>query len=179
MIDADGPRHGRSLPNRNGTLACVSDLSHLDESGRARMVDVGGKAVADRRAVARGTVRMAPETAALVKHGDAPKGDVAAVARIAGIQAAKRTADLIPLCHPLQLSLVDVEIEVDAAAGEVTLTAEARTRGQTGVEMEAMTACAVAALTVYDMVKGVERGVEVGPIALIEKTGGRTDWTRA
>ncbi len=142
------------------------------------MVDVGGKEVTDRRAVARGTVRMAPETAALVKRGDMPKGDVASVARIAGIQAAKRTAELIPLCHPLQLSLVDVLIEVDAAAGEVALTAEARTSGRTGVEMEAMTACAVAALTVYDMVKGVERGVEVGPIALTEKTGGQTDWQR-
>ncbi|MBA2439073.1 MAG: cyclic pyranopterin monophosphate synthase MoaC [Thermoleophilaceae bacterium] len=156
----------------------MSELSHLDESGRARMVDVGGKEVTDRRAVARGTVRMAPETAALVKRGDMPKGDVASVARIAGIQAAKRTAELIPLCHPLQLSLVDVLIEVDAAAGEVALTAEARTSGRTGVEMEAMTACAVAALTVYDMVKGVERGVEVGPIALTEKTGGQTDWQR-
>ena len=156
----------------------MSELSHLDESGRARMVDVGGKEVTDRRAVARGTVRMAPETAALVKRGDMPKGDVASVARIAGIQAAKRTAELIPLCHPLQLSLVDVVIEVDAAAGEVALTAEARTSGRTGVEMEAMTACAVAALTVYDMVKGVERGVEVGPIALTEKTGGQTDWQR-
>jgi len=156
----------------------VSELSHLDESGRARMVDVGGKDVTDRRATARATVRMSPDTAALVKRGDAPKGDVTSVARIAGIQAAKRTAELIPLCHPLQLSLLDVRIGVDAAAGEVTLTAEAHTSGQTGVEMEAMTACAVAALTVYDMVKGIERGVEVGPIVLLEKAGGRTDWKR-
>jgi len=142
------------------------------------MVDVGGKDVTDRRATARATVRMSPDTAALVKRGDAPKGDVTSVARIAGIQAAKRTAELIPLCHPLQLSLLDVRIGVDAAAGEVTLTAEAHTSGQTGAEMEAMTACAVAALTVYDMVKGIERGVEVGPIVLLEKTGGRTDWKR-
>ncbi len=142
------------------------------------MVDVGGKDVTDRRATARATVRMSPDTAALVKRGDAPKGDVTSVARIAGIQAAKRTAELIPLCHPLQLSLLDVRIGVDAAAGEVTLTAEAHTSGQTGVEMEAMTACAVAALTVYDMVKGIERGVEVGPIVLLEKAGGRTDWKR-
>ncbi|MBA3299970.1 MAG: cyclic pyranopterin monophosphate synthase MoaC [Thermoleophilaceae bacterium] len=156
----------------------MSELSHLDESGRARMVDVGGKDVTDRRATARATVRMSPDTAALVKRGDAPKGDVTSVARIAGIQAAKRTAELIPLCHPLQLSLLDVRIGVDAAAGEVTLTAEAHTSGQTGVEMEAMTACAVAALTVYDMVKGIERGVEVGPIVLLEKAGGRTDWKR-
>ncbi len=139
---------------------------------------MGGKDVTDRRATARATVRMSPDTAALVKRGDAPKGDVTSVARIAGIQAAKRTAELIPLCHPLQLSLLDVRIGVDAAAGEVTLTAEAHTSGQTGVEMEAMTACAVAALTVYDMVKGIERGVEVGPIVLLEKAGGRTDWKR-
>jgi cyclic pyranopterin phosphate synthase len=143
------------------------------------MVDVGGKPVTDRRAVARGVVRMSPETAALVEAGDAPKGDVIGTARIAGIQAAKRTFELIPLCHPLPLSFVDVAIEIDACAGVVTLTAEARTSAQTGVEMEAMTACAVAALTVYDMVKGVERGVEVGPVSLLEKTGGKKDWRRS
>jgi cyclic pyranopterin phosphate synthase len=143
------------------------------------MVDVGGKDVSSRRAVARGVVRMEPGTAAMVQRGDAPKGEVAAVARIAGIQAAKRTADLIPLCHPLPLSFVDVAVEVDTEAGEVALTAEARTSAQTGVEMEAMTACAVAALTVYDMVKGVERGVEVGPVVLLEKSGGRSDFRRA
>ena len=139
---------------------------------------MGGKEATDRRAVARGVVRMAPATAAMVKRGDAPKGDVAGVARIAGIQAAKRTAELIPLCHPLPLSFVDVQLETDATAGEVAVTAEARTSAQTGVEMEAMTACAVAALTVDDMVKGVERGVEVGPVVLIEKAGGRHDWSR-
>jgi cyclic pyranopterin monophosphate synthase len=133
------------------------------------MVDVGGKPVTDRRAVARGVVRMSPSTAALVEAGDAPKGDVVSTARLAGIQAAKRTPELIPLCHPLPLSFVDVGVEIDAAAGVVTLTAEARTSAQTGVEMEAMTACAVAALTVYDMVKGVERGVEVGPVTLVKK----------
>jgi cyclic pyranopterin phosphate synthase len=142
------------------------------------MVDVGAKPVTDRRAVARAVVRMKPETAALVEAGDAPKGDVIAVARIAGIQAAKRTADLIPLCHPLPLSFVDVEVAIDAAAGLVSLTAEARTSGQTGVEMEAMTAASVAALTVYDMVKGVERGVEVRDLTLIEKSGGRHPWHR-
>jgi cyclic pyranopterin phosphate synthase len=142
------------------------------------MVDVGAKAVTDRRAVAQAVVRMKPETAALVESGNAPKGDVIAVARIAGIQAAKRTADLIPLCHPLPLSFIDVEVAIDAAAGLVTLTAEARTSGQTGVEMEAMTAASVAALTVYDMVKGVERGVEVRDLTLIEKSGGRHDWRR-
>ncbi len=142
------------------------------------MVDVGAKQVTDRRAVAQALVRMKPETAALVEAGDAPKGDVVAVARIAGIQAAKRTADLIPLCHPLPLSFVDVAVAIDAAAGLVTLTAEARTSGQTGVEMEAMTAASVAALTVYDMVKGVERGVEIAEVALLEKSGGRHDWQR-
>lgn len=157
----------------------MSELSHLDESGRARMVDVGGKEPTDRRAVARGVVRMTPSTAAMVERGDAPKGEVKGVARIAGIQAGKRAAGLIPLCHPLPLSFVDVEIEVDATAGEVAVTAEARTSAQTGVEMEAMTACAIAALTVYDMVKAVERGVEVGPVVLIEKSGGRSGhWSR-
>ncbi|CAN5576010.1 cyclic pyranopterin monophosphate synthase MoaC [soil metagenome] len=156
----------------------MSELSHLDDSGRARMVDVGAKQTSDRRAVARAVVRMSAETAGAVARGDAPKGEVASTARIAGIQAAKRTAELIPLCHPLALSFVDVGIAVDADGGEVTLTAEARTSAQTGVEMEAMTACAVAALTVYDMVKGLERGVEVGPIALLQKTGGKQDWAR-
>jgi cyclic pyranopterin phosphate synthase len=140
------------------------------------MVDVGGKPVTERRARARATVRMSAETAASVARGDAPKGDVLGTARIAGIQAAKRTAELIPLCHPLALSFVDVEAELRDT--EVVLTAEARTSGQTGVEMEAMTAAAVAALTVYDMVKGLERGVEIAEIVLLEKSGGRHDWRR-
>ena len=140
------------------------------------MVDVGSKAVTDRRALARATVRMAPDTAAAVERGDTPKGDVVATARIAGIQAAKRTAELVPLCHPLPLTFVDVAVEVGQA--EVLLTAEARTSAQTGVEMEAMTAAAVAALTVYDMVKGLERGVEIAEVVLLEKTGGRHDWRR-
>jgi cyclic pyranopterin phosphate synthase len=143
------------------------------------MVDVGGKAVTDRRAVAEAVVRMAPDTAAAVAAGNAPKGDVISTARIAGIQAAKRTAELIPLCHPLPLSFVDVAIEVDARAGTVTIRSEARTSGQTGVEMEALTACSVAALTVYDMVKGIERGVRISEVSLVEKTGGRHDWRRA
>ena len=142
------------------------------------MVDVGGKPVTDRRAVARAVVRMSPQTAAAVARGDAPKGDVLGTARIAGIQAAKRTAELIPLCHTLPLTFVDVGAEVDAARGTVTLTAEARTGARTGVEMEAMTAASVAALTVYDMVKGLERGVEVAEVALLEKSGGREDWRR-
>jgi cyclic pyranopterin monophosphate synthase len=142
------------------------------------MVDVGAKPVTDRRAVAEGVVRMAPDTAAAVAAGNAPKGDVVGTARIAGIQAAKRTAELIPLCHPLPLSFVDVAIGVDAAAGTVAIRSEARTSGQTGVEMEALTACAVAALTIYDMVKGIERGVEIAEVCLVEKTGGRHDWRR-
>jgi cyclic pyranopterin phosphate synthase len=121
---------------------------------------------------------MAPETAAAVAAGNAPKGDVISTARIAGIQAAKRTAELIPLCHPLALSFMDVAIEVDATAGVVHIRSEVRTSGQTGVEMEALTACSVAALTVYDMVKGIERGVEIAQIQLVEKTGGRHDWHR-
>jgi cyclic pyranopterin phosphate synthase len=154
-------------------------LTHLDESGRARMVDVGGKEVTDRRAVARATVRMSPQTAAVVVAGDAPKGDVIGTARLAGIQAAKRTSELVPLCHPLPLTFVGVEAEIDAEAGEVTLTAEARATARTGVEMEALTAASIAALTVYDMVKGLEKGVEIAGIALVEKTGGKSDFRRA
>jgi cyclic pyranopterin phosphate synthase len=143
------------------------------------MVDVGDKPASDRRAVARATVRMSPQTARAVEAGDSPKGDVLGTARIAGIQAAKRTGELIPLCHPLGLDHVDVRAEVDAAAGTVTLTAEARVTARTGVEMEAMTAAAVAALTVYDMVKGLERGVVVEEVALLEKSGGRSGhWRR-
>ena len=157
----------------------MTDLTHLDSSGRARMVDVGAKPVSERRAVARAVVRVSPETAAKVVAGDAPKGDVLGVARIAGIQAAKRTAELIPLCHPLPLTFVGVEGSVDPDTGSIVLTAEARTTGQTGVEMEAMTAASVAALTVYDMVKGIERGAEITETVLLEKSGGRSGhWTR-
>jgi cyclic pyranopterin monophosphate synthase len=156
----------------------VGRLTHLDEGGRARMVDVSAKAPSDRRAVARAVVRMSPGTAAVVAAGDAPKGDVLQVARIAGLQAAKRTGELIPLCHPLGLDHVDVQAEVDAEAGAVTLVAEARVTGRTGVEMEAMTAAAVAALTVYDMVKGLERGARVEAVELLSKSGGRSGtWT--
>jgi cyclic pyranopterin phosphate synthase len=158
----------------------MSDLTHLDSEGTARMVDVGNKPVTGRRAVARAVLRMAPETAVAVAAGDAPKGDVLGTARIAGIQAAKRTGELIPLCHPLALDHVDVDARVDAAAGTITLTAEVRVTARTGVEMEAMTAAAVAALTVYDMVKGLERGVTVEDVRLISKSGGRSgDWQRA
>jgi cyclic pyranopterin phosphate synthase len=143
------------------------------------MVDVGAKPSTDRRALAQAIVRVTPETAARVSAGDAPKGDVIGVARIAGIQAAKRTSELIPLCHPLPLSFVGVEASVDVDAGTITLTAEARTTGQTGVEMEALTAASVAALTVYDMVKGIERGAEIESVMLLEKSGGRSGiWRR-
>jgi cyclic pyranopterin phosphate synthase len=154
-------------------------LTHLDEHGEARMVDVGGKPVTERRAVARATVRMSPQTAQLVVAGDAPKGDVLGTARIAGVLAAKRTGELIPLCHPIGLDHVDVDSDIDAQAGTITLTATAAVTARTGVEMEAMTAAAVAALTVYDMVKGVERGVAIEQVVLLEKTGGRSGpWRR-
>ncbi len=154
-------------------------LTHLDSAGSARMVDVGAKAASSRRAVARAVVRVSPATAAAVLAGDAPKGDVLGVARIAGIQAAKRTSELIPLCHPLALSFVGVEGTVDAEAGEIRLTAEACTMGPTGVEMEALIAASVAALTIYDMVKGIERGAEIAEVVLVEKSGGKSgEWRR-
>jgi cyclic pyranopterin phosphate synthase len=152
------------------------------------MVDVGEKPATERRAVARSIVRVCARTAQAVRAGNAPKGDVLAVARIAGIQAAKRTAELIPLCHPLALSFIGVEASiasegspgsVGADAAEIVLTAEARTTGPTGVEMEALTAASVAALTVYDMVKGIERGAEIASVVLLEKSGGRSGvWRR-
>jgi cyclic pyranopterin phosphate synthase len=158
----------------------LTDLTHLGADGRAEMVDVSDKDATLRRAVARAVVRVSPQTAALVVAGNAPKGDVIGVARIAGIQAAKRTHELIPLCHQLPLSFVGIEASVDAEAGLVELVAEARTTAQTGVEMEALTAASVAALTIYDMVKGVERGASVERVELIEKSGGRSGhWTRS
>ncbi|HLW94817.1 MAG TPA: cyclic pyranopterin monophosphate synthase MoaC [Solirubrobacteraceae bacterium] len=151
-------------------------LTHLDSSGSARMVDVGDKPIAARRARARARVRMSPKAAAAVAAGNAPKGEVLGTARIAGIQAAKQTSQLIPLAHPLPLAFVDVTTSVDVEAGIVELVAEASVAAQTGVEMEAMVACSVAALTVYDMVKGIERGVVIEQVVLLEKTGGRNDW---
>lgn len=156
-----------------------SELTHLDAAGRARMIDVGEKPATERRAVARAVVHVSAETARAVQAGDAPKGDVLGVARIAGIQAAKRTSELIPLCHPLSLTFVGVEGTVDRDAGEIELIAQARTTGPTGVEMEALTGAAVAALTVYDMIKGIERGAEIAEVALLEKSGGRSgEWRR-
>lgn len=155
------------------------ELTHIDEEGSARMVDVGAKDATARRAVAGARLRMSPETATAIENRDAPKGDVIGTARIGGIQAAKRAGELIPLAHPLPLTHVDVEIRVIAAEGIVEVVAEAKTVGRTGVEMEAMTACAVAALTVYDMTKGLERGIVIERIALLEKSGGKSgDWRR-
>lgn len=153
-------------------------LTHLDADGQARMVDVSAKAETARFARARAVVRMSSEAAARVVAGEAPKGDVTGVARIAAIQAAKRTADLIPLAHPLPLTHVDVHFAIDERAGTVTLEAEARTTSRTGVELEAMIACSVGAMAVYDMVKGIEPGVVVERIELLEKTGGKADFRR-
>ena len=152
-------------------------LTHLDADGTARMVDVSGKPDTVREARARALVRMSPQTAARVSAGELPKGDVAAVARIAAIQAAKRTSELIPLCHPLALSQIDCEITI--GPDSVVLDTVARTTGPTGVEMEALTAASVGALTIYDMVKGVERGVTIERIELVSKSGGKSDWTRS
>jgi cyclic pyranopterin phosphate synthase len=163
----------------NPPAAGEPGLTHLDEAGNARMVDVGEKAPTQRWARARAVVRVSSHTARIVEAGDTPKGDVLGVARIAGIQAAKRTSDLIPLCHPLTLTFVGVEGTIDAGAGTITLTAEVRTTGPTGVEMEALTAASVAALTVYDMIKGIERGAVIEEVLLLEKAGGRSgEWRR-
>ena len=157
----------------------MNDLTHLDERGAARMVDVGDKPSTDRQARAGCTVRMQPGTAARIVDGDAPKGDVLAAARIAGIQAAKRTWELIPLCHPIPLSSAGVDFRVDAAAGVVEVTAITKTTGQTGVEMEALTAASVAALTLYDMLKSLDRGMTITDLRLLEKTGGKSGTYRA
>lgn len=153
-------------------------LTHLDEGGAARMVDVGEKVATRRVARAEASVRMSPATATAVLSGDAPKGDVIGTARLAGIQAAKRTDELIPLAHTVPLAHIEVAIEVDAGAGLARISSSASTIAGTGVEMEALTACALAALTLYDMVKGVERGVTIERIELVEKTGGKSDWHR-
>jgi cyclic pyranopterin phosphate synthase len=157
----------------------LSELTHLGEEGESRMVDVGAKPESERRAVAEARVRMSPQTAAAVERGDAPKGEVIATARLAGIQAAKRAGELVPLAHPLPLTFIDVQGRIDASEGVIELTAEARTVARTGVEIEAMAAASIAALTVYDMVKGVERGVAIESVRLLEKSGGRSgEWRR-
>lgn len=155
----------------------MSGLTHIDAEGRARMVDVSDKADTDREAVAEGFVRLAPETLALALSGQARKGDVRAVAEIAGLMAAKRTSDLIPLCHPLDIA--KAEVAVEAVDGRLRVTARVRTTGRTGVEMEALTAVSVACLTLYDMLKAADRGMVIEDVRLLAKSGGRSgDWVR-
>jgi len=149
-----------------------NQLSHIDETGRARMVDVGHKPDTERSAIARGEVRMRPETLALIQAGAVKKGDVLTVAQLAGVMGAKRTAELIPLCHPLPLTHIDVVITPDTDLPGVQILASTRTVGKTGVEMEALTAVAVAALTVYDMAKAVEKTMQIQNIRLVQKHGG-------
>jgi cyclic pyranopterin phosphate synthase len=150
------------------------DLTHIDQRGNATMVDVSAKAPTEREAIAKGTVTMQPETLARISEGGLKKGDVLGVARIAGIMAAKRTHELIPLCHPLALSAVSVELEPDRARNAVDITATVKVTGPTGVEMEALTAVSVAALTVYDMCKAIDRGMVVSDIRLVRKSGGKS-----
>ena len=157
----------------------MSDLTHLSETGEAHMVDVSSKAVTERVAVAEGRVIMRPETLALCLSGQAKKGDVFATARIAGILAAKKTHEFIPLCHPLLLTKISIDLEGDESLPGMRVTAIAKVSGQTGVEMEALTAASIACLTIYDMLKAVDRGMRIEGIALVEKRGGKSgDWTR-
>ncbi len=149
-------------------------LTHLDDSGRAKMVDVGSKADSDRLAVARGTVLMKPETLKLIVEGNVHKGDVLAVAEIAGVMAAKRTSDLIPLCHPLQVNHVEVSCTPNQSYNSVDIKAKVSYRGKTGVEMEALVAVSIAGLTIYDMAKAVDRGMQLSDVRLISKTGGKS-----
>ena len=152
----------------------MADLTHFDKSGAAHMVDVSDKPVTDRVAVARGQVKMSPETLEKVMEGTAKKGDVLGVARLAGIMGAKRTAELIPLCHPLPITRVALDLDPDPAGSRVVITATVKTSGQTGVEMEALTAVSVAALTVYDMLKAVDRGMVISDIRVTLKDGGKS-----
>ncbi|MHB1538862.1 MAG: cyclic pyranopterin monophosphate synthase MoaC [Solirubrobacteraceae bacterium] len=180
-VDAGGESRwvgGTPPPAADGADRALARLTHVGSDGRSRMVDVGGKPLSERAAVALARVRMSRDTAEAVQRGDGPKGEVLGVARLAGIQAAKQTGVLIPLAHPLPLTFVDVRGSVDVARGLVELEAQARTVARTGVEMEAMTAASVAALTVYDMVKGIERGVSIEEVVLLSKRGGESDYTR-
>ena len=157
----------------------MSKLTHLNESGEAHMVDVGDKNVTAREAVAEGTIRMQPETLGLILSGGHKKGDVLAVARIAGIQAAKKTADLIPLCHAIPITAIEIELTPDEAKSTLRCRATVRTQAQTGVEMAALTAVEIALLTIYDMCKAVDRGMTLTDIGLVSKTGGKSgDWRR-
>jgi cyclic pyranopterin phosphate synthase len=151
-----------------------TELTHLDQQGKASMVDVGGKPITDREAIARGQVTMQPATLRLVQEGLTKKGDVLTIAQLAGIMGAKLTSQLIPLCHPLPLNKVDVDLALDVENSRIEITATARTSGKTGVEMEALTAVSVAALTVYDMCKAVDRGMRIEAIRLVRKRGGQS-----
>lgn len=165
---------------RNARKDAFRGLTHLSSTGEARMVDVSAKPETSREAVARAVLRMRPATLRLIRDGNAPKGDVLGVARTAGVLAAKRTPDLIPLCHPLRLTGIDILFRDNVRRGELTVEARVRTVDKTGVEMEALTAASVAALTVYDMIKAVERGVTIAEIQLVEKSGGKSGhWRRA
>ena len=158
----------------------MSELTHLDKEGRASMVDVGAKDTTSREAVAEGSVYMAPATLAAIRDGAVPKGDVLSSARIAGIMAAKRTPDLIPLCHPLPLTSIAIDFEIDEVESRVSIVAAVRCKGRTGVEMEALTAVSVAALTIYDMAKALEKTMVIGNVQLLEKRGGKSgDWQRS
>jgi cyclic pyranopterin phosphate synthase len=157
----------------------MSELTHLDADGRARMVDVGGKVETARTARAEGFIAMKQETLAAITNNALPKGDVIAAARIAGVMAAKRTSDLIPLCHPIALTDAGVDVEVDHSLPGLRVSAWASTQGRTGVEMEALTAATVALLTIYDMAKALDRGMEISGLRLLEKRGGKSgDWKR-
>src|SRR3954452_24285909 len=179
MVARQGLTPGGPMDRTPATRAERRSLTHVDRTGRPRMVDVSDKPATARRAVAEALVTLAPETLSLVIDGRNAKGDVLSVAELAGVMGGKRTSDLIPLCHPLPLTDLVVSVTPDRAAGGLRIRAEAATTAQTGVEMEALTAVSVAALTVYDMVKGVERGVEIASIHLVSKTGGKSgDWHR-
>ena len=157
----------------------MSELTHIDSEGNARMVEVGDKAVTKRQATAEGWIAVGPEAMAAVVQRTAKKGDVLMVAQLAGIGGAKRTSDLIPLCHPLPLTGIDVHLEAEPESGRIRAVATARVTGRTGVEMEALSAVSVALLTVYDMLKAIDKGMEIGPVRLLAKSGGRSgDWSR-
>ena len=186
------PRHGvlrssnvrpRPCDDRREPSSCydgtMNDLTHFDAQGQAHMVDVGGKAETRRTAVAEGWIRMQPATLARIREGSAAKGDVLGVARLAAIMAAKRTSDLIPLCHPIALSRVAAEFTLDEASSRVRCEVTAECTGRTGVEMEALTAVQVGLLTIYDMCKAVDRGMVMEGVRLLEKRGGKSDWHRA
>lgn len=185
------PRHGvlrssnvrpRPCDDRREPSSCydgtMNDLTHFDAQGQAHMVDVGGKAETRRTAVAEGWIRMQPATLARIREGSAAKGDVLGVARLAAIMAAKRTSDLIPLCHPIALSRVAAEFTLDEASSRVRCEVTAECTGRTGVEMEALTAVQVGLLTIYDMCKAVDRGMVMEGVRLLEKRGGKSDWHR-